>query len=105
MSAPILQFPRGTVVQFTSGEYSDFHTCGLLVFLIDADLPALVRQYETEQRQIKHQEVKEGWYSTDVGGLSGWLVARGFAMPVACSEVQLGAYGNFEDEFGVEELP
>jgi hypothetical protein len=30
-----------------------------------------------------------------------WLVAKGYAMPVATSEVHIGGYGRWSKEFGV----
>ena len=93
---PILKFPRGTVIQFTTGAYSDFQTAGLIVAVEEIDLPALAGQMRAEFKP-KHQ-----WDNCDRDEFAAWLIAKGFAMPVAVSEVHLGDYG-WSEELGGEE--
>ena len=89
-----LFYKKGSVLQLTVGEYSDFRTCGLLVAIQDIDLPKLA------------QEMTDGKNSYDDGSEPGdfasWLIANGYAMPVDANEVHLGAYGRWEEEFGVQ---
>ena len=86
-----LKYPKGSIMVFTAGEYSDFHTAGFLVTVVDCDLPTLARAYA---------RTCDEW-DARLDGFAGWLVANGHAMPVEASQIHLGTYGRWEPEFGV----
>lgn len=94
MSNP-LEYPKGSVLTFTTGEYSDFRVAAYLVTVCDCDLPALAREY------VGTYAPENEWDEPRLDGFASWLIAKGHAMPVATSEVHLGAYGDWEPEFGV----
>lgn len=89
MDDTTLKFPRGSVIQFTEGEYSDFCLCGMVVTIKDCDLPALAKEYAA---------FENAW----AGKFATWLVANGHAMPCEATEVHLGSYGRWAEEFGVD---
>lgn len=49
MTDRTLQYPKGSIMVFTTGEYSDFGMAGFLVTIKDCDLPALAQAYDKEQ--------------------------------------------------------
>ncbi len=86
MTHKTLCFPRGTVIQFTQGEYSNFGTCGLVVTLQRIDLPELARQYRAEYKPAYEGDEPE------LGDFASWLIAKQICAPVEYSEVYLGEY-------------
>lgn len=88
----VLRYPKGSVLQFTTGQYSDFRTCGLLVAVQNLDLPKLAQKMTAGKHRYDGAEHED---------FASWLVANGHAMPVDSSEVHLGEYGRWEIEFGV----
>lgn len=94
----ILIYPRGSVLVFTSGEYSDFSMRGHIIAATDLDLPLLARQFALEERAMVAKETILG---EDMADFSGWLVSRGLALPLEISVVHLGSYPDWEPEFCV----
>lgn len=88
------QYPKGTIINFTSGEYSDYGSHGIVVTIKDLDLPAIIQAYASGKDRYDSD--------ADVSGLATHLVATGYAMPVDDEEVHLGTYGEFHSEFGVK---
>lgn len=88
----LLKYPRGSILVMTTGAYSDYHIVGFLVAVADLDLPKLAQQY-----------VGENPKDNDQYEFPTWLVSRGLAMPVENSEIHLGEYGEWAEEFGVRE--
>lgn len=80
---------RGTAVQFTSGEYSDFGTCGFIVTIQEFNLGEVIKKYQEETNK------KRVPYKDDIHGFPSWLVANGYAMPGEVEEIHLGSYGEF----------
>lgn len=93
MPTNLLKFGKGSVLQFTTGEYSDFRTCGLLVTTQAVDLPTLAQQMTAGK-----ESYADGACASD---FAAWLIANGYAMPVCETEIHLGSYGRWEPEFGV----
>jgi hypothetical protein len=92
----VLKYPRGTALQFTSGEYSDFCTRGLVVTIKDLDLHEAATAYMREQCDATPDEDRRSFgVSYDLGGFVSWLVAQGYAMPADVEEVHLGEYDRF----------
>lgn len=93
MVGKVLQYPKGSIITFTTGEYSDFRVCGFVVTIVACNLPKLAQEYGNGKKL----------YSEDgePSDFPSWLIANGHVMPVEHSEVHLGAYGIWEGEFGV----
>lgn len=87
----ILVFPAGSVIAFSSGEYSDYSYCGTVVTLKQCDLIELGKVYKE-----KHIPEYDWQDSPSPEGFSSWLVVNGYAMPVQWQEVHCGCYGRFE---------
>ena len=85
------KFPKGTVIEFTAGQYSDFRGIGILVTVNDVDLVDLGEEYKAEF--VPEYE----WEKPSDTGFPAWLVAKGHAMPVQSHIVHCG-YDNFELE-------
>ena len=92
MQDKILKYPAGKVIEFSSGEYSDYRTCGLIVTIKDCDLPKLAQEFSGGKAR----------YDTSHDEFATWLVANGYAMPVESALIHLGSYGEWEPEFGVK---
>lgn len=91
------KFPRGTMLAFESGEYSDFQCLGMLVTLRDLDLRELAQRMVGEELETREEGDRLGYK-----GFMGWLVSQGYAAPVDYSTVHLGDYGGvFDDDFEV----
>lgn len=90
---PVLKYTKGSVIVFTTGEYSDYRVTAFLVAIQDLDLPALAQQMTAGKYR--------GDDDADVNDFAGWLIANGHAMPVDHSLVHLGDYG-WGDEFGIK---
>lgn len=104
MGDRILVFPRGSAIQFTTGEYSDFSLGACLVTLRDCDLPKLAQEYAAAEWADPNNAdaIKGGWFGgPDLDGFWGWLVAHGHALCADIQTIHLGAYRDFEPEFGV----
>jgi hypothetical protein len=92
----ILKFPKGSIITFTTGEYSSFSICGYVVTVQDCDLPALAQQY----RDTHKPKADDYYYTVRPEGFPSWLIANGHCMPVSTSEVHVGNYGDFTKELG-----
>ena len=101
MTDTTLKLRAGAAITFTSGEYSDFGTCGTMIMLKDVDLAERAQAYDAAQRAEKVEDVEAGYYSTDLHGFPAFLITSGFAMAADVQEIHLGCYSEFEPEFGV----
>lgn len=101
-----MRYPPGSVIEFTSGCYSDFRSAGLVVTIKECHLPPLAQQFWHEKRAEERAEAQEGrhHWGPDIDDFVSWLIVKEYAMPVAASSVHLGDYGEFEPTFGVREL-
>lgn len=100
MSDKVLNFPAGSVITMTTGEYSDFQISAYVVTLKHVDLPALVREFKaTHQPEHDHDKPSADRFPS-------WLIANGYCMPVETTEVQLGdGWGGFDPELEQGEKP
>jgi hypothetical protein len=103
MTDGTLKFPRGSVIEFSSGEYSDYGTVALVVTTEDTDLPALAKIYAAEERAKIKKRKGQDWEKPNPNAFPSWLIAKGHALPVTHTEVHLGSYGHFSQELGVNE--
>jgi hypothetical protein len=85
-------FPKGSTVLMTSGEYDDYRVRGALVFLLDSDLPTLVRTYEALPGSPERR------WPPDYSGFVDWLCEHGVAKRMDLPEVFLG----YDDEWHPE---
>lgn len=101
MEDKFLQYPRGSVIAFTAGVYSNFRMEGLVVAVDDLDLPTLAQSYNARNGGKQFlQKTDQDPYSGESGdyyGFVAWLIANGFALPVEHSEMHLGDY-QFSEE-------
>lgn len=88
-----LKYPPGSVLVMTTGEYSDFGVVGILVTMQECDLPALAKEYANGKPSYEPAGMPNNF--------PAWLISKGYAMPVDHSEVHLGDYGRWGDEFDV----
>lgn len=75
-------YPKGTIVLFSEGEYSNFGYCGEVVTLQDLDLDAAIAEFK---------DGKE--YERGPSDFIAHLVATQVVAPLDCSTVHLGSYG------------
>lgn len=87
----ILFFPKGSLVYFTTGEYSDYLVHGVFQTLVDCDLPALAKQYIENDKEAKPDD------------FPSWLVSKQYVDPVDATEVWLGSYGRFRNDLTIKE--
>jgi hypothetical protein len=85
-----LIYPMGSILIFSTGEYSDYGLSGFVVTLKECDLRKLAAEYRD------NYEPEDKWDKPRPEGFAGWLIAKGYAMPVEASEVHLGSYGDFD---------
>ena len=90
----IMNYPRGSVMVFTSGEYSDYRTSGFLVAVQDCNLPVLAQKMANGKGAHIDQDANPDNFPS-------WLIANGYAMPVDHSLIHLGEYRRWSDQFGV----
>jgi excisionase family DNA binding protein len=57
--AKTLAYPKGSVIVFSSGRYSDYGLIAFVVAVADLDLPALAKEYVAED--AAKPEDKRGW--------------------------------------------
>lgn len=97
---PILKFPVGTVLIFTSGEYLDFGLAGELVTIKDCDLKALAQECQNfyEAKESEDRFV----FGSAHNNFASWLVANGHAMPLDCTTVHIGDYSEWDEELEVK---
>ena len=88
-----LKVKKGEIILFSSGQYSDYSYCGEIIFIKDCDLVDFV------QKNFIGKNRFEGYCETD---LASCLVANEYALPLQSREIHLGAYGCFDDDFGIE---
>lgn len=81
----IQQFPPGSVLVLTTGEYSDYTIVGVLVTIKPCDLPYL---YDLYRSSYKAEDQWSG--KPDPNDFPSWLVANSFAIPVDFSKILLG---------------
>lgn len=87
---PVLIYPRGSVIMFFTGEYSDYGPAGCIVTIKKCNLPELVKKYRAQKDEDGHCSLYD---------FPSWLVAHGYAMPAEVQNVHLGSYGEFNSEF------
>ena len=95
MNDKILIYPRGAIIVFTSGEYSDFGIVGLVVAIQDCNLPELAQKMANGKVQYVDSDA-------DSDNFAAWLIANGYAMPVDHSTVHVGDYSDWNKNFGVK---
>jgi len=99
MNEPTHIYEPGTIIQFTSGEYSDFGPCGLIVTTTRIDLKEQILKLAEEQAADLDS------YSYDSSELVSFLIKHSLAVPVDFTEIHLGNYGEFSSNFGVNIPP
>lgn len=85
----VVDYPKGTILEFTSGEYSDFRTDGVVVTLRRCQLLPLQDAFKAEW---KAEKPREDWDNPGTDDFIAWLVANQHVAPVQCSPVHLGSY-------------
>lgn len=79
----------GEVINFTSGEYSDYNNIGLVKFKKDCDLREVILEY----KKVTNPENEP--YSDDIPGLVTELVKLGYCEVIDNREIWLGSYSEF----------
>lgn len=86
----VLCYPAGSVLVFTSGEYSSYGMTAVVATVVNCDLPELAKKFQAEGDEGREKKCVDDFVS--------WLVANGHVIPVSYSEVHLGEY-HFRPEF------
>lgn len=81
-------YPKGTIILFSEGVYSDFGYCGEVRLLMDLDVKKVEKEYRAAHVLVKQNEYDEPSQS----GYVGWLIRTGIAEPLECQQVHLGDY-------------
>ena len=97
MSDNVLKYPKGSVMVFTTGSYSDYGIRGFLVAIQDCDLPRLAQEMANGKDAYMDDDARPDNFPS-------WLVAKGYALPIDHSEVHLGEYSDWANGFGVKLL-
>ena len=92
MDKPDYHFSRGSILVFSTGEYSDYGIVGFLVAVKNLNLKKLVKQYQLEFVPVND------WDIARPEDFPSWLVSKELAMPIDNSKIRLGNYGDFEDD-------
>lgn len=87
------QFSRGTVIEFSHGEYSDYGTVGLMVTIVDVDLLKLKQQFVAEHKP------RDEWDHLHPSDFPSWLVAQQVMLPIDCTGIHLGEYSRWDADF------
>lgn len=90
-----LKYPRGTIISFEEGEYSDFQIVCVGVTLVDCDFKALAQEYHAVRDKTRFRHRVEGFPS--------WLVAKQLITPVDYTPLYIGSYGRFDSDFEINE--
>jgi hypothetical protein len=93
----LLDYPEGVVLAFSEGCYSDYRTTGFYKTLKPCNLPALAKQFISDDLA----RIREPWEFKDynIGRFALWLMANKYIEAIDYQEVHLGDYGEFNDEF------
>lgn len=86
------KYPAGSIILFTSGDYSDFHHIGIYATTRKVDLVEAAALYRSEFTPDDNSIYDE----PDPNGFAAWLVVKGWCFPCEVSEEHLGSYGRLE---------
>jgi len=88
-----LIYPKGTIVLFEEGEYSDFGYCGQVVTLQTLDLKAAAAEWREELGKDENgDDVADNWdHGPD--DFVAHLIAKQICAPLECQTVHIGSYG------------
>ena len=81
-------FPKGTILNFTSGAYSDFGSIGIVVSIKDIQLRDLGIDFVEDWKKNKEEWMWEPFADEFVA----WLVAKQYVIPVEMDTIFLGDY-------------
>ena len=89
-------YPKGTILLFEEGEYSNFGYCGQTVTLRELNLRAEIKAW----RENLGKDEDGDWIADNYGhGPSKFvadLIARQIVAPLDCQTVHIGSYGKVE---------
>lgn len=80
-------FDTGTIVLFSSGEYSDRGLCGEVKLLRSCDFRALAQEYKDQYTP------EDDWDDPEPIDFVAWLVRNQHVEQIDCSSLHLGSYG------------
>ena len=111
MATEATTFTAGSLFCFSTGEYSDYGYQGHFVALEDITrerLAEIVHEVKTEHKRL--DLIQDEWVSVEVTGTTyPWVpgihemfiaavIKAGLVMPVTCSELHIGSYGELDVE-------
>lgn len=99
MANGFLEFPRGSVITFTTGEYSDFSVIAYVKTLKFCDLVHLANKFVSAERAAGNDKCGFG---VPPNGFPSWLIANGYVMSCDTTEIHLGDSTGWKSEFGIE---
>lgn len=91
-----LRYPKGTIVLFSEGQYSDFGYCGQVVTLCDLDLRAEVNSWRIALGKDEDGNWIADNYDHGPDVFVAHLIASQVCAPLECSTVHIGSYGRVE---------
>lgn len=86
-------YPRGVIILFSEGQYSDFGYCGEVVTLVELHLQDEIDAWRNGLGKDEDGSwIADNWHNgPDV--FVAHLVATQKVAPLACNTVHLGSYG------------
>lgn len=91
------EYPAGTVLFFSQGEYSDYGYCGTVKLLKDINLQDVLTACKADWALRVHDRPewrKDG--DPDPQDFVAFLIASELAEDFDCREIHLGSYGRLE---------
>lgn len=86
-------YPKGTIVLFEEGEYSDFGYCGQVVTLTDLDLDKAALDWRLSLGKDKQGDwIVDDW-DHGPSEFVAHLIASQICAPLDCQTVHIGSYG------------
>lgn len=86
-------YPKGTIVLFEEGEYSDFGYCGQVVTLADLDLEKAARDWRISLGKSEDGEwIADDW-DHGPSEFVAHLIATQVCAPLECQTIHIGSYG------------
>lgn len=91
------EIPKGTIVFFTSGEYSDYGISGHFITIDDLSKEDFIEARETVSVQKNVAEQKEEYsYFNEHEAFINRMILTGKMVAVTTYEMHIGSYGKLE---------
>ena len=96
MTEKTLVYPKGTIVLFEEGEYSDFGYCGQVVTLQTLDLKVAAAEWKDGLGKDEDGNDLANNWDHGPSAFVAHLIAKQICAPLECQTAYLGSYGRVE---------